>query len=105
MMEALIGLVVIGAIVVWLVLPFVTVAKVSGIAWELRELKEMIRKMKMAEGKPGNAVNAESKEAPKSQEEKGPAERRTKVATMLPPKAGRIWYSKFLYTLLFFLSS
>ena len=84
-MEALIGLVVIGAIVVWLVLPFVTVAKVSGIAWELRELKEMIRKMKMAEGKPGNAVNAESKEAPKSQEEKGPAERRTKVATMLPP--------------------
>ena len=84
-MEVLIGLVLIAAIVAWLVLPFVTVAKVSGIAWELRELKEMIRKMKMAEGKPENAVRAESKETPKSQEEKGPAERRTKVAMMLPP--------------------
>ena len=57
-MEVLIGLVLIAAIVAWLVLPFVTVAKVSGMAWELRELKEMIRKMKMAEGKPENAVKA-----------------------------------------------
>ena len=84
-MEVFIGLVLIAAIVMWLVLPVVTVAKVSGMAWELRELKEMIRKLKMAEGKPETAVKAESKDEPKSQEEKGPAERHAKVAMMLPP--------------------
>lgn len=36
-MEAIIVLVLIIAGIAWLVLPFITLAKVSGIAWEIQE--------------------------------------------------------------------
>ena len=44
-MEAIIVLALIIAGIAWLVLPFVTLAKVSGISWEIQELKMLVKRL------------------------------------------------------------
>ena len=51
-MEAIIVLALIVAGVVWLVLPFVTLAKISGIAWEIQELKMLAKRTGNPDVKP-----------------------------------------------------